>query len=260
MQRGSKKEYIQKVKQLREQLCMGIQEGLDLLDQTGGDVAQASARFKEKMLRVTTDFVRLPEENVLPYLEEYKYDAGRAIDQILDDFRLVDGIPQPLPVYLLHKYRNNRKEAVEQLATLVEKTAQLKRDWKSVGYYEHPWLAEELLLQLNEPSRCVLALTEWLRFEDSEGFENALFYNLDLAVTQMQVLDQSNLAAALRMARDIYNEHEEAHQQGPAFYKALNKDKDYQAARRFFLASRELLTSKLYDFIQANLDQLALPD
>ncbi|WP_162903297.1 hypothetical protein [Taibaiella koreensis] len=259
MERGKKKEYLQKVKRLREQLCMSTQEGLDLLSQTEGDMERAAAVFKERMLHITTNFVKLPSEKVLPYLEEYKYDAGRAIDQMLDDFQLVDGVRQPKPVYILHKYRNNKKEALEQIGRLVETTAHLERDWKSVGLYEHPWLTTEALQSLDGPSQCVLALTEWLTFEDSEGLEQALLYNLDMAAAQIQLLKMPDLAAALRMARDIYREHEAIHH-GPAFYKALNKDKDYQAARRFFQASREMLMDKLYAFVQAHLDQLRLPD
>lgn len=259
MERSTRKEYLEKVKVLREQLCIGVQEGMDLLVQTAGDLDKASAIFREKMLNITTEFVKLPAERVLPYLEKYRYDAGKAVDTILDKFRLIDGVPQPEPVYILHKYHSYKREALEKICRLICKKKRLRRDWHAVGHYDFPWFGEEDLRRLNEPSLCIVALTEWLNFEDAEGFEEALLYNLDLTVRQIKLLGLRDRAAALRMAGDIYREYQEAMEPIPDFYKVLNKDRDYQAARRFYLSSKEELINKLYDFIENNLELLELP-
>lgn len=254
----NRKEYLPKVKILKERLCIGLQDGIDLLKQTDGNVEQASAIFKEKILNLTQSVIRLPAEKIKPYLEKYKYDAGRVIDAMLDKYRLIDGIPQPEPVYILHKFRHYKKDAVTRIAGLIIKKEKLSRKWNRTSY-DFPWLKEEDLKSLNASSLGVVALSEWLQYEDSESFEAALFYNLDLITIQIRLLLMPDLAAALRMARDIYKELIDEYQSvSKEFYVALRKNEDFREAQKYFSTSRNLLIDNLYDFIRDNLNNLNL--
>jgi hypothetical protein len=255
---GEQKGNLQKVKILRNRLCIGFQEGLDLLKQTDGDVERASEIFKEKILSLTEDVIKLPAEKIKPYLERYKYDAGRTIDALLDKYRLVDGVPQSEPVYILHKFRNYKNEAIAKIAALIIKKEKLARKWNG-GSYDYPWLKDEDIKPLDEYSLCVVAISDWLDFEDSEAFDAALFYHLDLVADQLLLLQMPDLAAALRMARDIYKELIEEHKSvSKEFYTALRKDSDFREAQKYFMESKPLLVEKLYNFIQDNLDKLSL--
>jgi hypothetical protein len=254
----NRKDYLPKAKILKERLCIGLQDSIDLLKQTDGNLEEAAEIFKEKILGLTQNVIKLPAEKIKPYLEKYKYDAGRTIDAMLDDFRLVDGVPQTEPVYILHKFRSYKKDAITRIAGLIIKKERAARKWDKRSY-EFPWLKEEELKTLDPYSLCVVALSEWLQYEDLESFEAALFYNLDLVADQIRLLLMPDLAAALRMARDIYKELIEQHQTvSNEFYKALRKDEDFREAQKYYVDSQTLLLDTLYTYIQDNLGKLHL--
>ena len=95
---------------------------------------------------------------------------------------------------LLHKYRRDPEDALQQVALAVLKQEEIGRD--SV-------LRAERIAALAPPVACVVILAEWLAYVDWEGFDSAVYMNIAavaaLVAGQLQLPD---VAANLLQARD----------------------------------------------------------
>ena len=95
---------------------------------------------------------------------------------------------------LLHKYRRDPEDALQQVALAVLQQEEIGRD--SV-------LRAERIAALAPPVACVVHLAEWLAYVDWEGFDSAVYMNIAavaaLVAGQLQLPD---VAANLLQARD----------------------------------------------------------
>ena len=188
--------HIQALQQLRSWVPVGLRHAQVLLEQCAGDPQQAAERFKAELLQHLVTQSGLPLEQARDCLQHADYDLPRALAAI-EEARFT------LTQRILRKHHRDPGHAVSLIAQAVETVHQLHRAY---------WLALEQLDALAPALRCFMTLYEWASYEDWEGFDSAVHFQLAPTIAQFRYLQWLELADALeqpdlRLGREAYQRH-----------------------------------------------------
>jgi hypothetical protein len=121
------------------------------------------------------------------HLALHEYDVAAAL-------RCIDAERYTLTQRLLNKYRHDAEDALQHVALAVQQQERIGTD--SV-------LRAERIATLAPPVACVVTLAEWLAYVDWEGFDSALYVNIEaVAAFIAGALDLPEVAANLLQTRD----------------------------------------------------------
>ena len=116
-------------------------------------------------------------------------------DEVAAALRGIDAERYTLTQRLLNKYRRDPEDALQHVALAVQQQEQIGTD--SV-------LRAGRIAALSPPVAGVVMLAEWLAYVDWEGFDSALYVNIDavaaLLANQLQLPDIANNLLRLRDA------------------------------------------------------------
>lgn len=155
---------------LRQQIPVGIRNGLNLLDKTNGDINLARALFEDEFTEIVVGKSSVSREIAQKYLVAANYDIAKTFVSI-DDERFT------LPERILRKAKGNKERALDLLGQNLEDAKGITRKY---------WLTLDELQGLSTVQYCLLVVKEWLDYEDYEGFDYALYFYLDIAATQIE--------------------------------------------------------------------------
>lgn len=162
-------EYEKQLQSLRSCVPIGYLSALKLLKQTNGDVGQAKQLFINNAVSVIVDKTGFSESDAKKYLLASDFDIGLVLEKI-------ENKHLSLSEQIIKKYKE-KPYVLSRIAGAVEESKQLKRDF---------WLEFDQLNKLDQESRCLLILTEWLDFLDWEGLDYAIYFHLDVVTEQLE--------------------------------------------------------------------------
>lgn len=177
-------DHEEQIKQLREQVPVGLRQAASLLEKTGGDVAAARQLFIQEVQTVVLGKTAAPHEMVSKLLEQYHYDIPRTLNAIEEALYTITE-------RILRKNKNNPEAAIDKVALAVETATPLHRDY---------WLPLETMVLPNAGQQVFMVVYEWLSYEDYEGFDSALYFHRELVSTILR--DRLSCAEAAAAIRD----------------------------------------------------------
>ncbi|MDF7819814.1 hypothetical protein P1X15_19490 [Runella sp. MFBS21] len=238
--------YKHKLEILRQRIPIGLRHGLTLLEEVEGDLEKAEKHFVEEMVVLTISKTGVTSDAAIRYLTKSNFDIGLTIKRI-DEERYT------LTELIIRKYKDKKEEALDKVYLTIEEKYNLERDfWLNFGYLKN--LPSEIY--------CFVAIMEWLNFEEREGYQNALSFNLDIVVQQIdKKLDLSELMHSLKKAENIlvlvYEEYD-AKKSYKNYSRAthdLRNNKGFQEVENGFKEQKQILINRLYEFVQNNVDK-----
>lgn len=194
------KEHLAILRRLRARLPIGYREGLDLLEQTGGDEAQTEALFKAAFIRETVAQHNVPEALAKKHLEATNYDRAKALERIEEEqYTFLER--------MLRKPDNTKRIISTAVGALIER--------HDLDYPEWPGIPVADFEHMPPADAAFLVLDAWLDYEDYEGFEYALFYHAERTINALRNLLQLEEAAqilekAFLLRESVWEEWEHA--------------------------------------------------
>lgn len=240
-----KMEYKEQLDTLRQQMPIGIRQGLDLLRKTGGDIVAARSLFEEEITAIIISKTSVSREVAQKHLKAANYDIPKTLVSIEEE-------RFSLPERILRNTKD-KEAALSLLAQNLEDAKGIKRDH---------WLALDQLQHLSPVQQCLLVVMDWLDYEDYEGFDAAIYFYLDLVITQIEAqLLLPELADTLRHAGIRRDEIKAGHRAKNAVNKSfflvnkLSKDRKLLSYEDAFKASKSAIVDKLYDLVTNNIKE-----
>ncbi|MBS0026054.1 hypothetical protein ACTJJ0_10910 [Chitinophaga sp. 22321] len=241
-------QYKEEFDLLRQQIPIVIRHGLNLLSKSNGNINEARRWFEEEMIQVIIHKTSVSPEVAQKHLLACEYDIARTIAGI-DEERFT------LSERILRKAKDNKEKALDLIGHNLEDAKKIERKY---------WLKLDELEQLSPVQYCLLAVKEWLDYEDYEGFSCAVYFYLDIAAQQIEEqLLLPELANGLRAARKISNELFEQHKRKsaakkfPIVSKLLNENPVYISSKDGFRKIRPVVIDRLYDLVVNNIEQFS---
>ncbi|MBC8110066.1 MAG: hypothetical protein H7Y04_03305, partial [Verrucomicrobia bacterium] len=154
--------FIDKLKDLRQRIPIGMQHGLLLLEQAKGDINQAEKLFQKETLLEVVKEAKVTEEVAIIHLAKCNYDTYLTINSI-DEERY------SYTERVLKKFSKDRFTALERIAGRVEYSEEIQ------GYKGDFEFNIEQLDRLQPEVFCLILVIEWLNYEDYEGFDYAIY-------------------------------------------------------------------------------------
>jgi hypothetical protein len=152
---------------------------------------------------------------------------------------------------MLHK--NNKENALQRIVSNIERQYPIE---------QRASLPFKSLLNLPQEIFCLMVIMKWLCYEEYEGFNIALSFELDIVTDQIEnVLQLSSLADSLRQARNIQEliyQKNKIRDDIENYINATNElkeNKAYQKCMGDYYDQRNLLIDTLYDFVQKNISK-----
>ena len=235
----------QKVSILRQRIPVGVQHALALLEKTNGDINNAEILFREEVLQTIVSKTGVAADIAQRHLIKHNYDVNTTLKSI-DEERMT-------LTELIFTRHENKEEVLMQIMHAIEEQYHIKRDTR---------LDLKTLLGLPQEIFCLMVIMEWLCYEEYEGFDIALSFELDIITDQIEkVLQLSSLASSLRQARDIQEliyQESKVRDDIENYIKAtseLRENKTYQKCAGDYHDQRTLLIDTLYDFVKENISK-----
>ncbi|MGF6845625.1 hypothetical protein QFZ51_000860 [Chitinophaga sp. W3I9] len=225
---------------LRQQIPIGARHGLNLLNQTNGNVEQARLLFEAEMVQVIVNKTAVSPEIARKHLIIHNYDIAQTISSI-DEERFT------LSQRILKKAKNNKEEALTLIVQSIESTENIQRKF---------WLPLEELGHLPPHVYCLLILHDFLSYEDWEGFSSAIYFHPDIVVSQLEtMLNLPQVADHLRIARkcsdEIYQQYKG--QTESVIANKMAGDAEFSQHESGFMAGRSLIVDRLYNMVVDNI-------
>lgn len=229
-------EHKEQLERLRQYIPIGIKHGLKLLQQTNGDIDQAQELFELEMIQVIIDKTTVSPEIAKEHLLACNYDIACAIDRI-DEARF------SLSERILRKHKNNKEEALALIVHQVEVIEHIQRKF---------WLPLDDMNYLAPLVYGVLAVHEFLSYEDWKDFSSAIYFYSDIIVAQFEtVLDMPEMAHCLSAAKkrsDLLLEQYKG-KDVSVIVNAINDDAAFRVQANFFAENRARVVDKLYGLV-----------
>jgi hypothetical protein len=230
---------------LRQQIPIGARHGLNLLNQTNGNVDQAKRLFEAEMIQIIINKTSVSSDIARKYLMIHNYDITQTIASI-DKERFT------LSQRILRKAKNNKEEALTLIIQSIESTEKIQRKF---------WLPLEELSYLPLPVYCLLVLHDFLSYEDWEGFSSAIYFHSEVVVSQLETgLDLPQVADRLRAAKkrsdEIYQQYKERTEFGieSIIANKVAADAEFCEHEAGFEAERSLIVDRLYNVVVDNIE------
>lgn len=229
---------------LRQQIPIGARHGLNLLNQTNGNVEQARRLFEAEMIQIIIDKTSVSSDIARKYLTIHNYDITQTIASI-------DGERFTLSQRILRKAKNNKEEALTLVVQSIESTENIQRKF---------WLPLEELTYLPPPVYCLLVLHDFLSYKDWEGFSSAIYFHSDIVVSQLEaVLHLSQVVYHLRAAKKRSDEIRQQYKGRTEFgiesiiANKITADDEFGEHEAGFDAERPLIVDRLYNMVVDNI-------
>ncbi len=158
---------------LRQRVPVGMVEGLNLLEQTDGDAAQAELLFKRGLAVKIVSITGVDEAIAAWYLEKTNYDVPAALKGIDDEFLT-------LAKRILRRYGTDKESGLRAIVNGVEQVHDMTRPFS--------WLEKEEINQLAPEVSRVVMVMEWLAYAEHEGLDSAMHFYLEDVIAHMRGL------------------------------------------------------------------------
>lgn len=241
--------YKDKLISLRQRIPVGLNYGLKLLERTNGDLEKAEQQFKGEMITLAINKTGVTSEVATIHLTKKGFDLGLAIKSIEEELKSIEDERYTFTELILRKHKN-KEDALNKIMYAVEEQYNLKREF---------WLDVECLKGLPAEIYKIIVILEWLNYEDWEGYDYALSFNLNLVTEQIKnQLALTDLANSLEHANDIKNIIYAKHETKRDFQNYINagnelrENEEYQKCEEVFKDQRPLLIERLYEFVKDN--------
>jgi len=182
--------YHDQIQALRQRVPVGVVEGLNLLEQTNGDAAQAEFLFKRGLAEKIVSITGVDEAIAAWYLEKTNYDVPAALKDIDDELLT-------LTKRILRRYGTDKESGLRAIINGVEQVHDMTRPFS--------WLEKEEIVQLAPEVSRVVMIMEWLAYAEHEGLDSAMHFYLEDVITHMRGLLCEDLAQTLSELKSVYN-------------------------------------------------------
>ena len=232
-----------RLKELRQRVPVGLRTAVALLDRANGDVDRAEIWFREESVAQVIQATGVATNVASEHLLRSFYDVDAAIESI-EVSRLTLG-------ELILRRHKEPELALEVLsrATLLHH-----------GLGDQVWLDWSATPQLSPQVQAFLVTMEWLCFEACEGFDDALGFNVELLLEELQNrLGLQKLADTLRLGYQVRQgyfaelDSETGVDKLVAVSNAFCRDQDFLVCQSEFVREREGLISRLYQYVQEHI-------
>lgn len=239
-QRIMKEIFPKKLEILRQRIPIGIKEALSLLESTNGDVTQVEILFKAKVLAIILQKTGVTKETATHHLLKNKFNIDQTLKSINEErYTLTERI------LIKDKYR--KESALTKIADAIEKEQNLTRDF---------WLDFVQFEKLEPEISCLLSIMEWLNYESWEGFDSAIYFNLDIVMNQIEnKLYLPQIAEILRRSLMIDQIHAEQQKNILSKEGVIVPIHDFIKQNGLFNQKRSLLIDTLYEFVKKHIDK-----
>lgn len=232
--------YKEQLHLLRQQIPIGIRQGIQLLNQTNGDVGKARQLFEAAVIETIIQKTSVSADIARKNLVTHNYDIPQTIASInTGRFTLSERI--------LQKSKDKKEDALTLIMQSIEATSNIQRKF---------WLPLEELAYLPSPVYCLLVLHEFLSYEDWEGFGSAIYFHPGIVTAQLETLPglefiANHLREAKRRSDEIYQQYK-----GKQPSEISNKVADDAAFCRHqagFETAKPLIIDRLYSLVVENI-------
>lgn len=231
--------YKEQLHLLRQQIPIGIRQGVQLLNQTNGDVGKARQLFEAAVIETIIQRTAVPADIARKYLATHNYDIPQAIASInAERFTLTERI--------LQKSKNNKEDTLTLIVQSIETTSNIQRKY---------WLPLEELTYLSPPVYCLLVLHEFLSYEDWEGFSSAIYFHPGIVAAQLETLPglefvANHLREAKRRSDEIYQQYNG--KQASEISNKVADDAEFCRHQAGFDAAKTMIVDRLYSLVVEN--------
>lgn len=226
--------YLAELLALCQRTPIGMRHGLALLQQTKGDVAAAEALFQQELMRLVAHKAQVPEAAARHALEQAGYEVPRALQQLEQQH-------YSLTQRILRRYRDPA-DAVRRVADAVEQTHQVPRSY---------WLDLAAAQRLLPPLACVLAVSEWLAYENWESLAAAVYFQLEVVLAYCDhLLGLPQVSHALRHIAALEQAQAALRSQQLTYLGFFSPGPEVEAATAAFDVLRPRLVQRLYELIE----------
>jgi len=233
-----------KLKILRKQLPISIKHGLELLNQTNGNIEEATQLFKDFTFKQLNSKMKLNSEIVQNLLFETNYNLELAIEKA----EKLQFSPSEI---ILRKSISNR-EKIDFIVTQIEQENNLIRK-----YITH---TKEELAQLSFHRKVIVTLYDWLNNHESDyefnigcGLMKTSCYYIEI------IFKMPKLSNAVLNADKLYDEIVIPWNSEMKLYyeskKQLKEDKQFKNNLKIFISKRVELYEKMIEFIKENISK-----
>lgn len=234
--------YKEQLQLLRQQIPIGIRQGIQLLNQTNGDVDQAQRLFETGVIEVIIQKTAVSIDVARKYLITHHYDIPQTIASI-------NATRFTLSERILQKSKDNKEEALTLIVQSIESTSNIQREF---------WLPLETLTYLAPPVYCLLVLHEFLSYEDWEGFSSAIYFYPDLVITQLETLPglqfvATHLREAKKRSDEIYRQYKYRKELASEIANKVADDAAFCEHQAGFEAAKTLIVDRLYNLMVENI-------
>lgn len=178
---------VERIKQLRELVPVGLRHARLLLEKSGGDIAVARQLFIQEIQATVLAKTDAAPEMVISLLEQHQYDIPRTLNAI-------EEARYSITERILRKIKHNPEAAIDKVAMAIETATPLQREC---------WLPLNTMLLPNPYQRHFMVVYEWLSYEGYEGFDPAMYFYPELVSdTLRDILLCPEAAAAIRDANE----------------------------------------------------------
>jgi len=242
--------YKDKLMILRQRIPIGLRDGLILIEKVNGDLEKAEKQFKTEMITLVINKTGVTSEVALSHLLKGNFDINVAIKSVKDELKSIDDARYTVTEIILRKNKSKKEDALFEIMSAVEEQFILKREF---------WLSFDCLKELPSEVYSFMVIMEWLNYEDWEGYDYALSFNLDLVTehinNQLALTDLINtLQHANNIKTLIFSKNETA-KDFQNYINAINElrvHEEYQKCEEVFRRQRPLLLERLYEFVKNN--------
>lgn len=232
--------YKDKLEILRQQVPVGLRDGLILLEQANGNLEQAVGLFKQEMLLMVTGKTGVSDDVATKHLIEKNFDIHLALKSI-DEERY------SITERILRRYPEKGQEVLELLASVVEQESKLNRKF---------WLDFDDLQMLPQELFCFLAIMEWLNYSDYDGFNYAIYFHADVVTAQIEKkLLLPEISEIILKAKEIRESQFEEQQIKIKKEGGISDTTEFRKQEELFKEQRPLLIDALYEFVRKHIDK-----
>lgn len=225
-------EHKDKLVVLRQKVPVGLKHGLKLLEHTKGNLEEAELIFKQEILSLTIKKTGVTPDIANKHLALTNYDLSLTLKSI-DEERY------SLTERILKNYRTH-EEALWKLFLAVSEKEKLE--------------SREHWHKLEPEVVCFLTIIEWLGFEEWEGFDCAVYSNVDIVTEQIEnQLSLPEIAGIIRKARKIHEKQLQNQKRKLSENGWVTSNFEFKQQNDFFNQQRPLLIKALYNFVISNI-------
>jgi hypothetical protein len=107
----------------------------------------------------------------ISHLIKSSFNITLAIKSISDELKSIDDARYTITELILRNHKDKKEDTLVKIKFAVEEQFNLKREF---------WLSFDCLKALPKEVYSFMVIMEWLNYEDWEGYDYALSFNLDL--------------------------------------------------------------------------------